>query len=201
MPKNEETARARCPFRCRIGREVDTLSVKRIAGGASLILVSHAAIADSVALSVGAGDEAELVAVVLQFDRRKPLKEYDASKLTGHLELAVGYAHGNAKFEDNKRLAAVGITPVLRLERPRSDVDLFLECGIGTRFLSDTRIYGSRAFSTAFQFGELIGVGLRFGPRQAYELGLRLEHVSNGGIKQPNDGIEFAAIRLGYHYN
>ncbi len=165
----------------------------------AMIAAPQIALADSLALSLGPGDHADVAWLVLQLDARKPLREYDASKLTGHLELAAGYARGHAGSEHNNDLAAIGVTPVLRLARSKGDLNLFLEGGIGIRFLSDTTIYDSRRFSTSFQFGELLGMGLRFGSGQAYEIGIRVEHISNGGIKEPNDGINFAVIRFAYH--
>ena len=50
--------------------------------------------------------------------------------------------------------------------------------------------------STAFQFGEFIGVRRRLAVRGDYELGVRLQHVSNGGIKHPNDGITYPMLTL-----
>ena len=53
-----------------------------------------------------------------------------------------------------------------------------------------------REMSTAFQFGEFIGGAIRFGAKGDYELGVRLQHVSNGGIKHPNDGITYPMVTL-----
>jgi len=51
---------------------------------------------------------------------------------------------------------------------------------------------------SAFQFGEHLGFGYRFGVTGAYDLGYRFQHISNGNIKDPNDGINFHQIRLQY---
>ncbi len=72
----------------------------------------------------------------------------------------------------------------------------FVELGAGINLLSHAALQPARVFSTAFQFGELGGVGVRFGTAGAYELGLRVQHISYGGIKQPNDGITFVVVRL-----
>jgi lipid A 3-O-deacylase len=40
---------------------------------------------------------------------------------------------------------------------------------------------------------------MRFGPRDRYDVGLRLQHLSNGGIRKPNPGIDFVQLRLQYH--
>lgn len=72
----------------------------------------------------------------------------------------------------------------------------FLELGIGATVMD--RLYATprERFSTAFQFTEVVGIGYRFGQRQAYELSLRLQHFSNGGIKEPNPGANFLKLRF-----
>jgi lipid A 3-O-deacylase len=32
------------------------------------------------------------------------------------------------------------------------------------------------------------------------DLGLKLQHFSNGGIKDPNDGVNFAVVRISYPF-
>jgi lipid A 3-O-deacylase len=60
--------------------------------------------------------------------------------------------------------------------------------------LSARRINGRREFSTRFQFGEFIGAGVLFGPRRELGVGVRLQHVSNGGIRNPNPGLTFVSV-------
>lgn len=64
------------------------------------------------------------------------------------------------------------------------------------RLVSRTRLYNERRLSTGLQFGERFGVGLRFGDRQAFELGVRLQHMSNAAIKEPNASVTFASLRF-----
>jgi hypothetical protein len=65
--------------------------------------------------------------------------------------------------------------------------------------LSHTQI-GDKRLSTAFQFGDHLGFGYRFGARSAFDLGYRYQHLSNGSIKRPNPGINFHQVRLQYHF-
>lgn len=76
---------------------------------------------------------------------------------------------------------------------------LYGEIGVGVSALSHTHINSERRMSTAFQFSELGGVTLEMGEKGAHSLSLRLQHISNGGIKRPNDGITF--ISLGYSWS
>jgi hypothetical protein len=39
-----------------------------------------------------------------------------------------------------------------------------------------------------------------FGDKDQFDLGLRLQHLSNAGIEHPNPGVNFVIMRLGYRY-
>jgi hypothetical protein len=65
--------------------------------------------------------------------------------------------------------------------------------------MSETTI-GDKRMSTKVQFGDHLGAGYRFGVKGAWDLSYRFQHLSNAGIKKPNDGINFNQIRLQYHF-
>jgi lipid A 3-O-deacylase len=95
-----------------------------------------------------------------------------------------------------KHLADFSFMPTLRLaQRPYQGLQPFVEAGIGAHLLSSTHI-DNRRLSTAFQFGEQLAVGFRVQARIPFAVSLRAEHVSNGGIKEPNPGVTFACLRL-----
>lgn len=94
----------------------------------------------------------------------------------------------------------LSVTPVFRLERARRDRFVpYLEAAIGFHLLSTVRVSPRREFSTRFQYGDHLGVGLRFGEHHRWDMGLRLQHLSNGGLARPNPGINFLQLRLAYH--
>jgi len=101
---------------------------------------------------------------------------------------------------ENKELWDFGLAPVLRLERPGAGAVPYVEASLGAHLLSRRRINGNREFSTAFQFGEFVGGGVLFGPRQNFGIGVRLQHVSNGGIRNPNPGLTFTSVALRYEF-
>jgi lipid A 3-O-deacylase len=70
--------------------------------------------------------------------------------------------------------------------------------GIGMHYLPSTYDNNGRQLSDDFQFGSHLGVSYVFGNR--VDIGLRIQHISNGGIKEPNDGVNFAVIRAGYRF-
>jgi hypothetical protein len=95
----------------------------------------------------------------------------------------------------------LGVTPVVRLEHERPNGSPYLELGIGPHMLSNLAVTPYRTFTTHLQFGDHIGAGLRFGDEERYDIGVRLQHISNAGIQNPNPGINFLQLRLQYHYH
>ena len=91
----------------------------------------------------------------------------------------------------------VGAWNTLRFLAPRPDYTPFAEAGLAMHLLTHTRI-GDRALGTAFQFGQHVALGVRFGPGQAYTIAARMEHVSNADIKKPNDGVSMAGFEFRY---
>jgi lipid A 3-O-deacylase len=121
--------------------------------------------------------------------------------ITGFWDALIGHWHGRESVAQNRNIVEVGGGPVFRLS-PASSASVlpFLEYGFGFRLLSRTRINRDREFSTAFQFANHIGAGVRFGPDRRYDLMLRFQHISNASIKKPNDGINLSEVRLAYHF-
>ena len=85
----------------------------------------------------------------------------------------------------------LALTPVFRYARAGRGP--YVEGAIGLHFLSTTSVHRDAPFSTHFQFGDHVGVGYRFAK---YDLGMRLQHLSNAGLRNPNPGINFLLIRI-----
>ena len=60
---------------------------------------------------------------------------------------------------------------------------------------------GKQQYSTALQFGSVLGFGLGFGDKGQYEISYCLQHLSNGDIKTPNQGMNLHLLRLGYSFD
>ena len=52
-----------------------------------------------------------------------------------------------------------------------------------------------KRFSTKFNFGDHLAVGRTFGDRGQHDVGLRFQHFSHAGIKEPNPGENFLQLR------
>jgi lipid A 3-O-deacylase len=104
----------------------------------------------------------------------------------------IAYWRGNERPTDFPFLWEASVTPTLRWTGPAiGEAAFFSEAGLGVSALSATRLNETRHFASTFQFNEHFGVGLAFGPKHRYEVATYWRHVSNGSIKQPNDGNTF----------
>lgn len=154
-----------------------------------------------VSMEAGRGNNSvDMVRIGAQWKLAKPVFKLDNDwQISSYVDASAGYWRAdNAPVGRNSSLVNIGLTPTLRLSRGDGP-GLFLDTGVGAHLLSHTTIT-TRSFSTAFQFGSHLGVGYRFGGRQSYELSMRVQHLSNAAIKRPNGGINFAQLRLAYHF-
>ncbi|GLU32889.1 acyloxyacyl hydrolase [Trinickia caryophylli] len=94
----------------------------------------------------------------------------------------------------------IGVSPMVRFIKSSGAIRPYIEAGAGVRGLTHAAISDSFSLGTAFQFTETVGVGAQFGARQQYQAGFRFQHVSNGGIKEPNPGINFSQLYLQYNF-
>jgi lipid A 3-O-deacylase len=94
----------------------------------------------------------------------------------------------------------LGVTPVLRWSFGGEGRRWFVEGGIGADFLLPVYRSKEKRFSTAFNFGDHLGVGFPFGEGERHEVVLRFQHFSNGGIKRPNPGEDFVQLRYAVRF-
>jgi hypothetical protein len=121
----------------------------------------------------------------------------------GYWDAELAYMESDHKNSENDSLFDLGLTPVFRMQRDASissGVSPYAEIGIGPHLISETRL-GKQQYSTALQFGSLIGFGLGFGGRGQYEISYRFQHLSNADIKTPNQGMNLHLLRLGYNFD
>lgn len=121
--------------------------------------------------------------------------------LGGYWDASLGYWDNNSAAATHSSITDIGLTPVFRFQQNNaSGISPYVEAGIGFHFLSHTSVTAQRQFGSSFQFGDHLGFGLRFGSNGQYDLGYRYQHLSNAGIKQPNNGISYHQLRLQYHF-
>lgn len=106
-------------------------------------------------------------------------------------------SHWNAPSVDGGRrgFVQVGVVPVLRLRPGEGASPWFAEAGIGLSTMDRHFETTTKKFSMAFNFVDVVGIGRSFGAARSQEIGIRLQHVSNGSLRPPNPGQNFVQLR------
>jgi lipid A 3-O-deacylase len=151
---------------------------------------------DGVSFEIGNGNGAEMWRIGITRNWNKKWLAAGNWYLGGFWEAQFGQWSGSGK----QTISDLGLTPVFRYQQAeRSKISPYVEGGIGFHVITPSRFDENRNLSSAFQFGDHIGAGARFGERAKYDLSLRFQHLSNGGLKKPNNGINFTQVRFLYH--
>jgi len=168
--------------------EVLGATLKALFAAAFLLHAISAQALDSVSVETGKGDhDVHMWGIGLQW---VPHPGWLAERHWDYYwELSLANWHG-----DTGTVHDFGVTPVFRYARHARG--WYFEGGIGAHVFSDSHVSSDLGFSTRFQFGDHLGVGYRF---HTYDLALRLQHLSNGGMRNPNPGINSLQLRLLYH--
>ena len=179
--------------------------VKQNVIGAAVLLTAlasapaHAIDSFAVELGRATSDGVDRVGVAAGWDWQRPLLQMSDWQIGGFWVASLSYWNrGDVPPGKNEDITEIGFTPVFRIQ-PNSKVGLYGEAGIGLHLMSKTQL-GNKQMSTAFQFGDHIGFGYRFGRQSAFDLNYRFQHLSNAHIKTPNAGINFHEVRLLYHF-
>lgn len=150
--------------------------------------------ADTAGLDYGTDDGKERGRFLVGFDL--PVgAEFGPFDVTTTLEIALGQATYRADGLRQEQ-AMANVTPVFDWRLPLGPVTPIFETGLGVAYLSRTTL-GPDIYSTRFQFSQIFGLGVQWGPVQ---VGGRFQHVSNGGIEKPNNGQNWYGAVIKYHY-
>lgn len=155
---------------------------------------------DAASLEFATGNRSTITRIGAQSDWNKNWFQSNGTSLSGYWDLTVAQIEQNRyrNIVGNQHdIYDLGLTPVFRFQSD-SKRGAYAEAGIGAHVFSELYDNNSRRFSTAFEFGDHLGVGYIFSNK--LEIGLKLQHFSNGGIKHPNSGANFAVLKAAYHF-
>lgn len=107
----------------------------------------------------------------------------------------LGAAYWNAK--GSRLPSSVGQFSAIPLFRWTIGERYYIEAGVGPTVFTRTR-FADENISTAFQFGNHIGVGAYVS--DASRISLRFSHFSNAGIKTPNPGMNIAQLIYSHQF-
>ncbi len=151
---------------------------------------------DSGSLEIGGGAKVQMVRVAVQSDWSRRWFQSNGWHLGGYWDASLAQWRGNAYRDvdgQHQNITNIGFTPVFRYQRD----DLkgwYGEGGIGVNLLSELYNNDANRLSTAFQFGDHIGAGYVFDNQ--WEVGMKIQHFSNGSIKKPNSGVNFLVLKV-----
>ncbi len=124
-----------------------------------------------------------------------------SSRFTLSLDGEVNVANWRAlSGRPSGQLMEYGISPIFRLGYAAEFATPFIEASVGLRVLSHTEIAGGHRMGSAFQFSDMVGVGVAFGKAQRLTIGYRFQHLSNAGIQEPNPGVNFSMGYIRYRF-
>lgn len=156
---------------------------------------------DTYSAEVGTGNSTQIARVGAQWKWGQNWRwwESNGTHIGGYWDLSYAYWRGNRfnNTDASQHINDFGITPVFRFQRD-SLTGPYAEAGIGAHYLDDLYSNAGRRLSTRFEFGDHIGFGYVF--QNKLDLGIRLQHFSNGGIKEPNNGVNYAVLRVAYPF-
>ncbi|MEO8170928.1 MAG: acyloxyacyl hydrolase [Oxalobacteraceae bacterium] len=149
---------------------------------------------DSASFEAASGNKTQMVRIGAQWDWANKWWQSNNTHIGGYWDLTLAQWRGTQyrnRPDTTQDITVIGITPVFRFLHD-SKTGSYAEAGIGAHLLSNVYDNNGRKLSTAAQFGTHIGIGYIFANN--LDLGLKIQHFSNGGIKQPNNGVNFAAL-------
>lgn len=109
-----------------------------------------------------------------------------------HLELAVG-----TLSSPSENTAYVSIGPVWRL--PIKHQSFFVELGLSPTLLSGSSING-RDLRGNIHFTSSAALGAAFGRHDNVSVTLRIQHTSNGGLRNTNPGLDMIGLNFALNF-
>lgn len=170
-------------------------SIRAVLAALALAASFGAQAVDSVSAEAGTGEGINMWRLGAQWKWDKKWFQSGDRHLGGYWDAQIGQWDGGAG-----NITDLGFTPVFRWQQ-NDGMGIYLEGAIGAHLISQKQIRPTTRTSTTFQFGDHIGLGVRFGDKGRYDLSIRLQHHSNGSIKKPNPGTNFQIVRFQYHFD
>ena len=170
--------------------------IRKAALAAVLACALPAQAVDGISYEMGRGDDTHMWRLGAQWDWDRKWFAERRWNIVAYWDFTVGVWDS-----PQNTVTDFGVTPTFRLQqREFTRIAPYMDAAIGFHMLSDVRVSDRKVLGTNFQFGDHLGLGVRFGQRWRYDVALRLQHLSNGGLSKSNPGINYVQLRLAYHF-
>lgn len=187
--------------RCGIPSVLGASVLAALVGG----LAPHHAHADSalapstVFLEAGSGGGTHEQTAGLTWDWDKTWS-IGSGRVSGYWEASIARWSYPGETGRSTSLGKLEFAPMFRYRPSDGASRWFIEGGIGLTLMNRMFVSDRKRFSTRYNFGDHLGIGRNFGAQGQYELAVRVEHVSNAGIKEPNPGESLVQLRFSYGF-
>ncbi|KQQ96212.1 acyloxyacyl hydrolase [Massilia sp. Leaf139] len=176
-----------------------------ILGVAAALVATQAGAADngwvdSASFEFGTGAKVRMARVAVQKNWESRWFASNGRHLSGYWDLSAAYWRGTAYRNQpgqEQNIAVVGITPVARYQRD-DKLGWYVEAGIGANLFSELYNNDDNRLSTAFQFGDHLGIG--YVTPTKWDFSVKIQHYSNASIKRPNSGVNFLVVGARYQF-
>jgi len=136
---------------------------------------------------IAAGDKfADTTQFAVAFKMRPPRR-----LRARYLELAIGAI---STSQENRAFVSLG--PVWRL--PINRRSWFVELGFSPTLIAGSSLNG-RDLGGNFHFTSSASIGATFGARENISIALRVQHISNGGLRSTNPGMDMIGLNLTFN--
>lgn len=153
--------------------------------------------------AVGQGD-GSVKSVAIGLDIYSKIKWFEGGNwyLTPYTELFVAYWKGDAGHTGNESLYEGGLSLYGRYIRKQTQSfrsSPYIDVGIGLHYVTEDEIEG-KELGRQWLAGSNIGIGVVIGKSEKVDIGIRVRHLSNGGTKDVNWGINHIMARLAIRF-
>ena len=176
-----------------VGRVAAVLGCAVMLAGAPGVMAQDLYSTPSIGVRLGAGEHYQRAELAWESPSFWTYRFEGGSRLDLVGELGAAYWHANGSRHPGS-VWQISAIPLLRYTWSER---YYVEAGIGATAFSRTT-FADKNISTAFQFGDHIGVGMFLNDNS--RLSLRFSHFSNAGIKRPNPGLNILQLNYSYHY-
>jgi lipid A 3-O-deacylase len=153
---------------------------------------------DAAFVQLGGGQDSETTATVGVVWPWSWQREAWGGRLSGFTELYASHWRVEDFGGGKQTFWQLGLVPYVRYNFAGGP--WFAELGIGASVTDRLYKTPDKEFSTRFNFSDNLAVGRTFGADNRQEISLRLQHISNAGIKKPNPGEEFVQLRYRFGF-
>ena len=155
----------------------------------------------SISLDQGSDLSAKHISLSVGANWIEPVYTAESWEVVGRLEGRLHHWWSTLDEPLNKSGLMLGITPVFQYQPKdytfgNSSIFPFVEMG-GGPYLMDDIIFENENKRTQFQFGSILGLGIK---GKQFEATFRYLHISNAGIEMPNPGVDFHSLHIGYYF-